>query len=318
MSTDLAIRADQSGFDDAQIAALRALGVENAPVGDLDLFFHQSRRLGLDPFAKQIYLIGRRTKVTEWDGDRKAEKWVVKYTIQTGIDGFRVIRSRPHDHAYLGQKEEWCGPDGVWRDVWLADEPPAAAKVSLFIEGYLEPIVGIARYVEYVQTYGQGGDPNAMWKKMPAGQLAKCAEALATRKAYPNDLSGVFTDDEMGQADNIGPTTLVASKPSTTRANPQTGEVREQPVERAPYDQEEADQWAAQISGVPEEGNPQAKQEIEADTLAGVYLRAQKAGALEHYVDDPARIRNPKTVWGLIEERRTELQDALKRRQASA
>lgn len=317
MSTDLAIRADQSGFDDAQIAALRALGVEDAPVGDLDLFFHQSRRLGLDPFAKQIYLIGRRTKVTEWQGDRKVEKWVVKYTIQTGIDGFRVIRSRPHEHKFLGQKEEWCGPDGRWRDVWLADEPPAAAKVSLFIDGYLEPIVGIARYVEYVQTYGSNGEPNSMWKKMPAGQLAKCAEALATRKAYPNDLSGVFTDDEMGQADNIGPTTLVASKPTAPRTDQRTGEVRDEP-EAPPYDATEADEWAAQISGVPELGDPQAKQEIEADTLAGVYLRAQKAGVLRHLVDDPARIRDPKTVWDLIEDRRSELQDALKRQAAGA
>ncbi|MBW4033001.1 MAG: recombinase RecT [Acidobacteria bacterium] len=229
MSSDIAIRPDQSGFDDAQIAALRALGVENAPVGDLDLFFHQAARLGLDPFAKQIYLIGRNTKVSDWSSGKKVEKWVVKYTIQTGIDGFRVIRSRPHDHAYLGQKEEWCGPDGVWRDVWLADEPPAAAKVSLFIDGYLQPIVGIARYVEYVQTTS-GGEPNSMWKKMPAGQLAKCAEALATRKAYPNDLSGVYTDDEMGQADNVSGTTLIASKPGAQRVDQRTGEVQDQPA----------------------------------------------------------------------------------------
>lgn len=280
MSTDLAIRPDQSGFDDAQIAALRALGVEDAPVGDLDLFFHQAARLGLDPFAKQIYLIGRNAKVEEWKDGKKVDRWVKKYTIQTGIDGFRVIRDRPHAHAFLGQKEEWCGPDGVWHDVWLSDEPPAAARASLSIEGYLEPIVGIARWVEYVQT-NRDGKPNAMWLKMPAGQLAKCAEALALRKAYPNDLSGVYTDDEMGQADSAGGTTLIASHARGQQVDERTSEVREQRVIQPRFDPVTWEDRIANALGV-------------LDDLRTVYRDARTAGVLEQ------KLTNGETVGNVV------------------
>lgn len=276
MSTDLAIRPDQSSFDDTQIAALRALGVEDAPVGDLDLFFHQAARLGLDPFARQIYLIGRNTKVIEYSNGKKVERWVKKYTIQTGIDGFRVIRDRPHGHAYLGQKEEWCGPDGVWRDVWLAEEPPAAARVSLSIEGYLQPIVGIARYVEYVQTQ-TGGEPNSMWGKMPAAQLAKCAEALALRKAYPNDLSGVYTDDEMGQADNGGGTHLVAARPASLSVNARTGEIHNPPVPSR-FDPAEWEDRIADALG-------------DLDDLRRVYTDARTAGVLDQHLTNGEPVR---------------------------
>jgi phage recombination protein Bet len=147
---------------------------------------HVAQRTGLDPFAKQIYMIGRN---------------VVKQTIQTGIDGFRLVARRSADR--LGETleyedTEWCGNDGVWADVWTHGTAPAAARVVVIRNGRRFPAVAL--YREYVQTKSNG-EPNAMWSKMPANQLAKCAEALALRKAYPQDLSGLYTDDEMGQAD---------------------------------------------------------------------------------------------------------------------
>lgn len=177
MTTSLSISADQSFWTDTQISALKTLGLSNASKGDLTFFFHQAQRTGLDPFARQIYMIER--------GGR--------FTIQTSIDGFRIIAQR--SGKYRGQAGPFfCGEDGKWSDVWLKNTPPLAAKVGVYAEGWTEPLWAVAKYDSYAQQ-------SPIWKKMPDLMLAKCAESLALRKAFPNDLSGIYTDDEMNQAD---------------------------------------------------------------------------------------------------------------------
>ena len=160
---------------------------------EIEIFVRVCNRTGLDPFAKQIHAMKRKTK----DGDR----WIERLSIQTGIDGYRLVAQRTGE--YEGQtKAEWCDLDGVWKDVWLLEKPPAAARVGIYRHGFREPVYGIALYREYVQLKFDGKTPNAMWERMPSGQLAKCAEALALRKGFPQEMQGVLTNEEMGQADN--------------------------------------------------------------------------------------------------------------------
>lgn len=202
MSSDLTITDKQDGFTDNQIAALQQMGVQDASQGDLAVFFHEVQRTGLDPFARQIYMIGRRTKV---DG-----QWVTKYTIQTGIDGFRLIARRAADRSHEAFGEPvtaWCGADAVWREAWLdAKHPPLAAKVV--VQRGQGTFTGVATLEEYQGTRkvkDQDGswhaEPTSMWKSKPAIMLAKCAEALALRKAFPQDLSGLYGDDEIQESD---------------------------------------------------------------------------------------------------------------------
>lgn len=177
----LTLVPDQEFWNEKQLAALRQLGVERASNGDLAVFMHVAQKTGLDPFARQIYLIQR-------DG---------KQTIQTGIDGFRLVARRAVDQTgeslAIGPSE-WADEDGVWTDVWLKDTPPAAARVIVKRDGHEFP--GVALWREYVQRK-RDGKVTSMWIQRPAGQLAKCAEALALRKAFPQDLAGIYTDDEM-------------------------------------------------------------------------------------------------------------------------
>jgi len=163
---------------------------------ELKLFAMVCQRTGLDPFSKQIYAIKRKSK--QRDG---SYKWLM--TVQASIDGLRSIAERTGQLD--GSESFWCGEDGQWQDVWLSSKPPAAAKTIIHRRGASHPFVGVARFADY--NAGQG-----LWSKMPATMIAKCSEALALRKAFPADLSGVYSGEEMDQEDGgqVQPVTVTA------------------------------------------------------------------------------------------------------------
>lgn len=193
-SAALATTAPTGEMTREQIDLLKRTLAAGVSDDEFALFLATCRRLRLDPFARQIFAVSR------WDGKQKREVM----TTQVSIDGLRLVAER--SGAYQGQTPvQWCGEDGVWVDVWLDRENhPSAARVGVHRAGFAEPLYRVARFRSYAQTT-KTGDLNRMWEKMSDVMIAKCAEALALRAAFPHDLSGVYTREEMGQADSDGP-----------------------------------------------------------------------------------------------------------------
>ena len=167
-------------WTDKQVALITRTVAKGATMDELHLFLYTANKVKLDPLAKQIHFTKYQTK----DGPQMA--------VITGIDGYRAIAERSGTYA---------GNDDPKFDGGKAYEPgkepnqPSSATVTVkrIVAGIVVDFTSTARWKEYYP----GDKKGFMWKKMPYLMLSKVAEALALRKAFPNDLSGIKTTDEM-------------------------------------------------------------------------------------------------------------------------
>lgn len=158
-------------FDEKQIELIKNSICKGATNEELQFFIYACQRTGLDPFARQIYSVPR-------GGQR---------TIQTSVDGFRLIADR--SGKYAPGKEPTFSYD---KNGNL--ESATAYVMKQTTDGTWHEISANAHFSEY-----NAGSP--LWKKMPRAMLSKCAECLALRKSFPAEMSGIYSKEEMEQAD---------------------------------------------------------------------------------------------------------------------
>lgn len=266
-------------FDQEKIDLIKRTIARGASEDELALFIEQCRRTNLDPFARQIYSVRRK----QWNSHSRA--YEDAQVIQVSIDGFRLIADRTR--KYAGQVGPWwCGSDGEWKEVWLSDEPPSAARMGVLRHDFHQPLYAIAVFKSYVQTNSYG-EAISRWKTDPAGMLAKCAEALALRRAFPQELSGLYTTEEMAQADNPAQVTI-----ETARAN---GNGKHQTAGMRPYTPEELKvNFAKAVSLIESRG-----------MALGEHDAAIVAGAVSNLLEDEEQISaylEYITGWTALEE----------------
>lgn len=160
----------------------------------------------LDPFRRQIHAIVRGGKMT----------------IQTGIDGYRAIAGRTG--AYAGNDDYKYDEGLSLAQIVKAKKPPTTATATVYriVGGHKCAFSASAVYDEYCPK-----GRNFIWDKMPYFMIGKCAESLALRKGYSDELSGIYTDEEMQQADDKSPTRMI---PKEKYAKLKTEEVADVPA----------------------------------------------------------------------------------------
>lgn len=170
--------SNQIHYTQEQISLIKSQIAKDATNDELKLFLNQCQRTGLDPLTRQIYFIKRAGRMT----------------IQCSIDGFRVIAER--SGMYAGQDEP----------VYSYEDNGELLKCAVTVykfspSGQRYPAAtGVAFYKEYYPN------PVMLQKTLKHTMLAKTAESLALRKAFPQDLSGLYTAEEMHQATPQAPT----------------------------------------------------------------------------------------------------------------
>lgn len=206
-------------FERKELALIRNTVAKDCSPQEFDMFIHIAKAVGLDPLRRQIYafVFGK--------GKGESER---QLTVVTAIDGYRTISERsgnyrpddrPPRYTYDEALKSPTNPHGIetctvsvhkyshggWHEVpgfvyWDEFVPTGYRKEDVEWKDGKRRDGSSYRFMEVKEGAELVVDPSKTgWVKMPRNQIAKCAEAQAHRKAFPNDFSGVLVEEEVHQ-----------------------------------------------------------------------------------------------------------------------
>ncbi len=211
-------------YTPGQMALIKRTVAADTTPDEFNMFVEIAKRAGLDPFRRQLYCL-----VYSKDN---AEKRKVAFI--TGIDGFRAVAARNGDYRPDDAEAEFVFDDAAV-DPETNPKGFVKATVKAFKRhgGEWHPVVGVAYWNEFaplkeIWAENEQGrrrptgkfeiDKKGNWYRMPHVMLGKCAEAQALRKGWPEDLSGLYSPEEMERPmKDITPTAEIEQHERETR-----------------------------------------------------------------------------------------------------
>jgi len=201
---------EEAFLDNEAIAVLKATILKPYNEADQLQFIQTAQRRRLDPFSSQLYIKPEKNLMDK-DGH------YLKGIIMSGYLGFLTVADR--SGVYTGSIWEWCGQDLAWKEMWVPSEAepyPFAARVRVYrkdhidSEGKQRPEVGIAKWRAKAAWTDKG--LIGQWAKDPDFMLGKCALVAALRRAFPNELSGIYEPSELNDSVSVLETDVAAQE----------------------------------------------------------------------------------------------------------
>lgn len=177
---------EKHGLSSDEWSALQNSVFPGAKPESIVMVVNYCRARQLDPLKKPVHIVPMYIK------DARTGQGAMRDVVMPGIYEHRITAFKTGQMA--GQDEPIFGEYIEYKGIRVPD----SCKVTVYrmIDGSRCGFSHTEYFVEAVSTK-KDGSPNSMWTKRPRGQLAKCAEAGALRKAFPDELGGVMTAEEV-------------------------------------------------------------------------------------------------------------------------
>jgi len=146
----------------------------------------------LDPMQKPVHIVPMSVK------NAQTGKYEYKDTIMPGIGLYRIQAARSNQYAGVGEPEYGEDVQVTLDGVKITYPKWCKIVVKKIVHNTIVEFSAKEYWIENYATRNKDSSaPNTMWLKRPYGQLAKCAEAQALRKAFPEIISQQPTAEEM-------------------------------------------------------------------------------------------------------------------------
>lgn len=186
------LHPSEAFLSDEDVDVLKRTMLYGYTEAEQESFIRLAQRTQLDPFSKQLYATRRYAK------DRSGNK-VLTLVPVTSVLGLTAVAARTGH--YDGCVITWCGTDGIWKDEWVSEEFPVAAKCVVYHKQRSHPEVAICRWNGYCGTsYNPATkrrEVTEFWERLPDFMLGKCAKAAALRGAFPDQCGNLYASEEL-------------------------------------------------------------------------------------------------------------------------